>query len=187
VGVAIAAWQGFLFILGSAGLLALSWGSLRARAHGFYRFFAFEGILALVALNLPVWFHEPFRLAQILSWLLLLASIGLALHGFWLLKQMGKPDQAIADPARIGFEKTTRLVIVGAYRWIRHPLYSSLLCGGWGAFFKRPGWLGLGLALLVSAMLYLTARAEERENLRNFGAEYAEYMRRTKRFLPGLF
>jgi protein-S-isoprenylcysteine O-methyltransferase Ste14 len=181
-------WQGLVFAVGSAGLFAFSYPSLRSlRSHGFYRFFAFEGILALVALNAPVWFRDPLRPLQLLSWLLLLASLSLALHGFWLLQQIGKPDRAIVDPTRLGIEKTTRLVTIGAYRWIRHPLYASLFCGGWGAFLKQPGWIGLALALLVSAALYLTARAEEAENLRNFGEEYADYMRRTRRFIPFVF
>ena len=49
----------------------------------------------------------------------------------------------------------------GIYRYIRHPLYSSLFLLTWGIFFKAPGWLGLVLALAASAFLVATARADE--------------------------
>jgi protein-S-isoprenylcysteine O-methyltransferase Ste14 len=76
----------------------------------------------------------------------------------------------------------------GAYRFIRHPMYASLLLLAWGIFFKDPASLaGLALAGLASLCLYLTARVEESENLRRFGEEYRVYMRGTKRFIPFLF
>jgi len=43
------------------------------------------------------------------------------------------------------------------------------------------------LAAVATGTLYLTARVEERENLRNFGAEYAVYMRETHMFIPFVF
>jgi protein-S-isoprenylcysteine O-methyltransferase Ste14 len=33
----------------------------------------------------------------------------------------------------------------------------------------------------------VTARVEERENLRGFGAEYASYLRETRMFIPFVF
>lgn len=174
-----------LFGLVSAGLLSVSRASLRRPgSHGFYRFFAWEAILALALLNLKGWFDDPFGWHQLISWLLLLGSISLAIHGFQLLGRLGGSDPRRGDPALLGLEKTSRLVQRGAYRFIRHPLYSSLLLLGWGAFFKDPGPGGLGLALGMTACLALTARVEERENLAFFGEEYAAYMRRTKMFVP---
>jgi protein-S-isoprenylcysteine O-methyltransferase Ste14 len=85
------------------------------------------------------------------------------------------------------FEKTTTLVTVGAYRYIRHPLYSSLLSLTWGVFFKSPFWLGGILALLASCFLVATAKMEESENIRFFGAPYQAYMKQTKMFVPFLF
>ncbi|MEJ2737690.1 MAG: isoprenylcysteine carboxylmethyltransferase family protein, partial [Anaerolineae bacterium] len=87
----------------------------------------------------------------------------------------------------IEFEKTTRLVTVGAYRYIRHPLYSSLLFLAWGIFFKDPSWIGGLLVLAATLLLLVTARAEEAENVRFFGQAYEAYMGQTKRFIPYLF
>jgi protein-S-isoprenylcysteine O-methyltransferase Ste14 len=177
-----------VFGIGSLPILWISRGSLRRRdAHGFYRFFAFEAILGLVALNLPTWLRDPFSPRQLASWALLLASLLLAVHGFTLLRRAGKPDPGIEDPTRLGVEKTTCLVRSGAYRVIRHPLYASLLALAWGVFLKAPSWLGLTLAVVATGALYLTARVEEQENLRNFGPAYGEYMRETRMFIPFVF
>ena len=181
-------WRWLVFVIGSAAIIWISRGSLRSRdAHGFYRFFAFEAILGLIALNLPAWFRDPFSRRQLVSWPLLAGSLGLAVQGFSLLRRAGRPDPTIEDPARLGIEKTTRLVRSGAYRVIRHPLYASLLALAWGVFLKAPSWLGLALAALATVAIYLTARVEERENLHTFGAEYAGYMRETRMFVPFVF
>jgi protein-S-isoprenylcysteine O-methyltransferase Ste14 len=177
-----------VFGICSIPIIWISRRSLRKRdVHGFYRFFAFEAILGLIALNAAAWFRDPFSPRQLISWALLLASLLLAVHGFTLLRRSGKPDRRIEDPTRLGVEKTTRLVRSGAYRVIRHPLYASLLALAWGVFLKAPSWLGLGLAALATVAVYLTARVEEQENLRNFGPEYAEYMRETRMFVPFVF
>ena len=169
-----------VFAVVSAGIVILSWPSLRnRRSHGFFRFFAFEGILTLILLNLERWFSDPFSPLQIVSWVLLLGSFVLVVDGFWLLRQEGRPEGRI--------ENTTKLVTVGAYKVIRHPLYGSLLLSGWGAFLKSPSLVGGGLAVAVSVFLLLTAKVEERENVERFGEEYAEYMRRSKMFIPFLF
>ena len=178
-------WKWLVFAAGSAGIIWLSRGSLRNRdAHGFYRFFAFEAILGLVLLNVGAWFRDPFAPRQLASWALLVVSLWLAVHGFGLLRQIGRPDHSIADPTRLAVEKTTRLVRSGAYRYIRHPLYASLLALAWGAFLKAPSWPGGALVGIATVAVYLTARVEERENLRNFGPEYAVYMRETRMFIP---
>jgi protein-S-isoprenylcysteine O-methyltransferase Ste14 len=173
-------WQVTVFAIVSAGIIFFSRSSLRhPQAHGFFRFFAFESTLALLLLNLEHWFQNPFSAPQIVSWLLLSASLFLVVHGFYLLRLLGRPEGKIED--------TTTLVTVGTYRYIRHPLYASLLLLGWGAFFKHPSLLGGFLALAATAFLVATARVEEAENRRKFGAAYTAYMKTTKMFIPFLF
>lgn len=174
-----------LFLVASAGLVWLSWLSLRNnRSHGFYRFFAFEVIVILILLNIDYWFYEPFSPHQIISWLLLIISLFLVIHGFQLLHKVGKPDSKRKDSSLIGIEKTTELVTVGAYRYIRHPIYSSGLFGIWGVFFKHPSWLGFSLAAITTFFLTVTAKIEEAENISFFGDAYKSYMKKTKMFIP---
>ena len=170
-----------IFIVISLGFIVWSWPFLRnPRSHGFFRFFAFEATVALILLNIMQWFHNPFSTHQIVSWILLATCLVLAVHGFYLLSKTGKAKN-------YNIEETTALVMVGAYRYIRHPLYSSIFFMGWGVFFKDPSLLGIILVLAISAFITATAKVEEGENLRKFGADYAEYMKKTKMFIPFCF
>ncbi len=81
-------------------------------------------------------------------------------------------------------EKTTKLVTEGIYRYIRHPLYSSLLFLAWGIFFKSVSKIGFFLVIGASLSLFLTAKIEEKENCDFFGDEYESYIQRTKMFIP---
>ncbi len=169
-----------LFILASGGIVIFSFPSLRnPRSHGFFRFFAFETLLVLTLTNVGSWFIDPFSIAQVVSWILLGCSVFLAIYGFYLLRVIGRPQGNL--------ESTTRLVIIGAYKYIRHPLYSSLLLLAWGVCLKDPGLFSIVLALVTSVFLYATARAEEAENLAKFGHEYESYRQFTKMFIPRLF
>lgn len=79
-----------------------------------------------------------------------------------------------------------RLVTSGPYRYVRNPMYSALLlfaaavvlayADGW----KIACWLALALVLLAKSML-------EERGLRELHAGYAEYAKRVRRFIPGLF
>ena len=177
-----------LFCLGSFALFPLSWRSLRhASVHGFYRFFAFELLLALILFNAPVWFRDPLSPRQLVSYGFGAASIALAIEGFRLLRKIGKPDSSSTPGTNLTFENTTRLIATGVYRWIRHPLYASLLALGLCAYLKNPvNPRSILMMLFVGSFLLATAIAEQRENVRRFGAAYLDYMRTTKRFIPFL-
>jgi protein-S-isoprenylcysteine O-methyltransferase Ste14 len=177
-----------IFIAGTLVISVISRKSLlKLQSHGFYRFFAWEILLGMFLLNVDSWFSDPFALHQLISWALLIASIALVALGLRFLREVGNLDAGQRDASLLGLEKTTRLVTIGLYRYLRHPLYSSLLFLGWGMFFKSPSWLDAGLALLCTAFLFATARVEERENVNYFGVQYVEYIRHSKMFIPFVF
>ncbi len=168
------------FLMISILNMVYSWPHLRDRnRHGFYRFFIFESALGLVVLNAPAWFRKPFGLPQVLSWTLLLAAIYLVIAAVVLLHRVGRPQGS--------FEDTTRLVTIGIYRLIRHPMYASLLALGWGAFLKSISIASAALVTILTISAYLTAKVEEAENLAKFGLAYRDYMQKTRRFIPFLF
>ena len=177
------------FVVLSACLVYVSWGSLRApRSHGFYRFFAWEIIVALFLLNMDAWFRNPFAWHQVVSWFLLIVCIIPLAFGVHSLARQGKPAKhREAEPQLLAFEKTTTLVTTGIYYYIRHPLHSSLLFLAWGIFFKIPTWFGTLLALAATLFLVATAKADEAECIRFFGPAYEAYMKQTKMFVPFLF
>lgn len=179
--------QAAAVVLGTGLILLLSRRSLRhPRSHGFWRMFAFEGILLLVVLVAPVWFHRPLAPRQVASWLLLVASAALALHAVRLLHTAGRPAAGAGAEPDLHWERTTALVTSGAYRWIRHPMYASLLLLAAGTVLKAVTVTSVLLGLGIALALALTARADEAETAARFGAAYAEYRARTRMFIPRL-
>jgi protein-S-isoprenylcysteine O-methyltransferase Ste14 len=174
------------FAAGTCGLVYVSRKCLlKPRTHGFFRFFVFEFILTLGLLNLPVWLSDPTSWHQLVSWLLLTASLVPLLMGVRDLKKHGQADPGRrSDPELFEFERTSRLVSSGIFRYIRHPLYTSLLLLAWGVFFKSPSAIGALLSGAATVGVTVMARLDESECLRAFGDEYREYMQHTKRFVP---
>ncbi len=168
-----------ILIAGTLLFLYLSWiASIREkRYHGIYRFFSFESILVIVLLNSSAWFKNVLTAQQIISWVLLFGSLVFAVWGFILLYRMGKPSDG-------HLERTTQLITTGLYKYIRHPLYLSLILGGFGAMMKDPGYWQIILSVINFIALYLTARVEEGEMIKKFGDEYREYMKESKMFFP---
>jgi protein-S-isoprenylcysteine O-methyltransferase Ste14 len=176
------------FIVATIYLIWISRPALRdVHHHGFYRFFSWETILILFLMNINYWFVVPFSLNQIIAWTFLTISLLLIIQGLKLFRQKGGIDQERGDLQLIGVERTTELVVIGIYGYIRHPFYSSLLFLGWGIFFKNICWIGMILAIINTVLLVITAKIEEGENIEYFGEDYRQYMKQTKMFVPYLF
>jgi protein-S-isoprenylcysteine O-methyltransferase Ste14 len=169
-------------------VVAVSWRSLRhPSSHGFFRLFAFLALLGLIAVNVPHWFERPWSALHLASWALLFGSLVPAVLGFRELRRSGHPTAPETGSPLLGFEHTSALVTSGVYRFIRHPLYASLLYLTWGAALKSVSWLTAGLAAVATGLLLATAKAEEVENVARFGVAYREYMARTWLFIPLLW
>jgi protein-S-isoprenylcysteine O-methyltransferase Ste14 len=81
-----------------------------------------------------------------------------------------------------------RLVVEGVYRRIRHPMYTALFLYSVGQVFVLPNWVAGPSYLVTFGILFaLRVRAEEKLMLEEFGADYAAYMARTKRLMPGVW
>ena len=182
-------WKIISFLIITTIIVYISRASLRVpRSHGFYRFFAWECILGLFLLNADFWFYNPLAWNQLIAWTLLFACLIPLTFGVRTLTSRGKPtDNRETDPSLLAFEKTTQLVTSGIYRYIRHPLYSSLFLLTWGIFFKHLSITTAILAFAATVFLVFTAKADEAECTQFFGAEYQGYMKHTKRFVPFLF
>jgi len=174
-----------LFIALSLPLIYLSKRSLfDIKSHGFPRFFSWECIIALFVANYKFWFVEPLSAKQVISWVLLVVSAYMVVAGVVLLRRASKPGVVRVDEKLFKFEKTTELVTSGIFKYIRHPLYSSLIFLTWGIYFKHPTIIMAFVALLSSVLLWFTAVGDEKECISFFGDRYSEYMKGTKRFIP---
>lgn len=174
-----------LFGILSLPVVYLSWRTLFVvNSHGFYRFFSWECILWLFASDFKLWFDDPFSIRQIFSWIFLFISVYLVIAGVVLLKKKGKPLKNRDEKELFQFEKTSELIDEGIFKYIRHPLYSSLLFLTWGIFLKNTTNTLFLVAVVSSLFLFFTAIFDEKECIKYFGNQYAEYMKRTKRFIP---
>jgi protein-S-isoprenylcysteine O-methyltransferase Ste14 len=155
--------------------------SIRVKeTYGYHRFIAFEVLAVLIVLNMDQWFREPFSIKQIISWLIFLVSTILAIHGIYLLRTAGKSQSR-------GIEETLAVVYSGAYKYIRHPLYASLIMFSWGVFLKGADIISGLLTITTTIFMITTARYEEKYNTDQFGDEYIRYMERTKMFIPFIY
>jgi protein-S-isoprenylcysteine O-methyltransferase Ste14 len=152
-------------------------------SHGFFRFIAWETIAVLVFWNLPYWLSDPFSLRQLVSWALLFSSLFVLWQGMSRLR-MATRTSSRSESELYAFERTAELITSGIYRYIRHPLYASLLYLAWGAFLKDTSWISVFLVLVASVSLLGTAKADETECVQYFGEKYKKYMERTARFIP---
>ena len=170
--------QWILFSGGTILIIIFSWVvSLKEkRFHGIPRFFVFEGLLLLGLIQAKVWFVNPLVPRQIASWIIFIASIYYAAFGIYTYLKIAKPGS--------NFENTTKLVTTGLYKYIRHPMYASLLFLGWGMMLKDINPTTVNITGLLSIAVYLTCKVEEREMIARFGDYYKEYMNKTKLWIP---
>jgi protein-S-isoprenylcysteine O-methyltransferase Ste14 len=171
----------------SVPIIILSWRTLfDIRSHGFYRFFSWECIAWLLTSNYKFWFENAFSVRQIFSWIFLFLGAYLVIAGVIMLKKAGKPKKTREEELLFEFEKTSQLVDTGIFKYIRHPLYSSLIFLTWGIFLKNLTTQLIIVSVLSTVFLYFTAIFDEKECIKYFGEKYREYMKQTKRFIPFL-
>ena len=172
--------QLIIFIAGTVFLIGFSWflSIKEGRYHGVPRFFAFEGLLFLFLLQRPLWFKDPLSVPQVFSWLFLFISTYYVIAAVVLYHRHTDHGQ--------NFENSTRLVTSGLYKYIRHPMYGSLLFLGWGMFLKHINLMTTGIVLFITIALYITAKVEEKEMIKKFGDEYREYMKKSSMWIPGV-
>jgi protein-S-isoprenylcysteine O-methyltransferase Ste14 len=106
---------------------------------------------------------------------------GLLLYGIclWSFAAVGRGTPGPWDAP-------TRLVAVGPYRWVRNPIYIAAVL-----VLLGEAWLFMSLAVFVYAMLaavgchVFVVLYEEPTLRRRFGAEYEQYERNVRRWIPG--
>jgi protein-S-isoprenylcysteine O-methyltransferase Ste14 len=86
--------------------------------------------------------------------------------------------------SEVVFKENHELVERGPYRWVRHPIYTSILLMVLGPVLTA-GHIAsfVGLLFMVSG-LWIKLRQEEALMLRHFPAQYAAYRTRVKALIP---
>jgi protein-S-isoprenylcysteine O-methyltransferase Ste14 len=110
---------------------------------------------------------------------LLAASVAL---GLWALVT-NRPGNfnVVPEPHENG-----QLVTFGPYRWVRHPMYTSLLMFAAACAVVIDGWWAWYTWAMLLVVLWFKSAYEEHLLMQRF-AQYKAYQDQTKRFLPWLW
>lgn len=79
-----------------------------------------------------------------------------------------------------------KLVTNGPYRWLRHPIYASLIYFFWASVIAHPVIETIAAVILISGGLFARMLLEEKFLSVTY-PDYAAYCKRTKRIIPFLF
>jgi protein-S-isoprenylcysteine O-methyltransferase Ste14 len=125
------------------------------------------------------WLMTPLFNAPIAQWIAVaVAAIAWALTlECW--RKMGKSWRIGIDP-----DEKTKLIVTGAYAYLRHPIYalSSVLMLATAAAWPTPSLIAIAIVHLI--FLQFEARREEMHLIRMHGEIYADYCRKTRGFFP---
>lgn len=85
-------------------------------------------------------------------------------------------------------QKKHKLVTVGMYKYIRHPLYTAILLLWFGAAILLQSVIGFILVLLILVpALWHRMKVEEAFLIKAFGKHYQQYMKTTHRLIPFVY
>jgi len=87
----------------------------------------------------------------------------------------------------VEFKKGHKLIEQGPYRFVRHPIYTSILLMCLGSAMVSNRALSYMGGLLVFVGFFIKLKQEERLMLQHFPEEYPAYKGRTKILVPFLF
>jgi protein-S-isoprenylcysteine O-methyltransferase Ste14 len=134
---------------------------------------------------LPSWlgFHVNTTDAARWRWIAVVPSVlgfAVALRCVWDFGRTGHGTPAPVAPP-------TRLVVVGFYRYVRNPMYLGFIAGwvGLWVIFGRANLVAIGVACTIVLGVVLFVLLYEEPHLRKkFGADYEEYCRNVRRWVP---
>jgi protein-S-isoprenylcysteine O-methyltransferase Ste14 len=88
----------------------------------------------------------------------------------------------------VTIEKDHELVERGPFRFVRHPSYTGVLLAFVGFALTLRNWGAILVVLVPIFVAFVRRMNVEEEALRGaLGDRYAQYMRRTKRLIPGVY
>jgi len=138
-----------------------------------------------VAVWLPLWIGGGFASVTGYGWPqwlgLALVTVGVVtvLVAIFFFGTKGKGTPAVFDPP-------VHLVIRGPHRYVRNPMYATVVMTtlGWALFFRSWNLAIYAGAAWIVFHVFVTL-VEEPGLRRRFGAEYEAYCRAVSRWLPG--
>ncbi|MFN3705860.1 MAG: methyltransferase family protein [Thermoflexales bacterium] len=120
------------------------------------------------------------------AWLVWL-GVGMVLLG-WGLRIWAQQTLGRFFTGEVAVQRNHQVVQSGPYRWVRHPSYTGGVLSAVGFGLMLNTWLGALISAAMLAWAYAVRVPREEALLAQaLGAAYANYMARTKRFVPFVF
>src|SRR6476659_8083167 len=111
-----------------------------------------------------------------------LFALGLAIR-WWAIVILGR-----FFTVDVVIEKDHELVERGPFRWVRHPSYTGVLLAFLGWAMTLWNWVAMAVVLVPILVAFLRRmNVEEAASRGALGDRYADYMKRTKRLVPGIY
>ncbi len=117
------------------------------------------------------------------SYLSLVLYMASAVTGMFALQAMRRSKLRISPKVH----PEAKLVTNGIYRFIRHPMYLSVILMGAGMLVNQYTPLRIGIFMTLVTDLLIKMMYEERMLRKRFGDDYVEYKKHTKRLIPFVF
>ena len=120
---------------------------------------------------------------SVISYIGIIAYILGGMVVLWSRTQLGRYGDGTPE-----LKEDHQLLTKGIYNHIRHPLYSGGMIGRCGLGLSFRGYLSTILFVLVYFVIFRRRmEIEEQSLISEFGEEYEEYMKRTKRLIPYIY
>ncbi len=113
--------------------------------------------------------HEP--LSTALSWIGLVGAIAGSILIIWAILALKIPTFM---PPSDG-----QLITSGPYKITAHPIYLGGAMAAFGLAIWSASMLALVYALIITLMLFIVSRVEEKNLVKEFGDRYLDYKRKT--------
>jgi protein-S-isoprenylcysteine O-methyltransferase Ste14 len=98
-----------------------------------------------------------------------------------------KAGFGLVSSSRLQIVEDQRLVTDGVYEYIRHPLYLGEMARNLGFSMILSSFYGSVIVLLGNMFLLFRIPIEEEMLLNEFGEEYEEYRKKTKKLIPYIY
>jgi len=89
--------------------------------------------------------------------------------------------------AEVTIQKDHKLITSGVYKYIRHPRYTGVLFAAIGLSLLFRSWVGLIMVAIILIGLLVRIKDEEAVLQKEFGQEWEQYCKITRRLLPFLY
>jgi protein-S-isoprenylcysteine O-methyltransferase Ste14 len=132
--------------------------------------FSLIGVLAI---------NSNLRNSNILFIIIILLGINL---GIWALIVMRKSKIRITPEVA----KDAKLIKDGPYKFVRHPMYTAVLCASLGMLFSNPSIISLISYFLLMIILSIKISCEEKLLLQYF-PDYKVYIKTTHKLIPFIY